>query len=813
MMLYFRSILFSILLSFFCTLGLSAQTQVNGLVIDNSGVPLTYANIMLFSAVDSAFVKGEVAGEDGRFEFSGLKPGSFYCQVSMVGLSAKVTPAFEVNDQIGSLDLGTIVLSESQDLEEVVVTANKAMIEVRADKLVFNVANSPAASGTNGLDLLAKAPGVTVDMDNNIQLLGKTGVQIYINGKPSRLSGQDLAMMLQNMNSDNIESVEIISNPSSKYEAEGNAGIININLKRNVALGLNGNLTSSFSQGIHSRFSNSLSMNYGGGKVNAYLAISRADQDIQDDFIDIKRQNNNALYLDSDEIKSSTSYNFSGGMDIALSKAHNIGFSGNAILNQSNDHLISTTGISYPPNSEVDEVLLSQTILDQPSKNYNLNANYSWAIDEHSNFSSSISWGKFQKKGNTYQPNTFFEKDQSTEISTSNNAFDTDTDIDLFSSKLDYEKAWNKLTFSTGAKFSYISTDNRFDFFRVEELERIPDLSRSNDFTYLEKVLSAYAILDAGLGKFTNLSAGLRVENTTSRGKLISAFDVDNADVRRSYTDLFPNIGLSYDDKKTNAISISVGRRISRPNYQNLNPFESPLSELTAWKGNPFLNPSYTMNYQAVYAFMQKLTITGQFSETKGFVATLFEISGENSNIIIPRNISNTSSYGISASYPLEVNKYWEFVTFVNARRLAYNSNLGGGDISLRAITWNFRIQNNLKLPWGLFMDVTFMRYSDWIWRGSVRVEGNHYLDLGIRKDFFDKRLQIRLTGSDVLRSNSDYFYNGNYGGILLDGLRTFDHQRFGAGITWNFGNQKVKRVKKSKGAMDDELDRLGGSD
>ena len=151
------------------------------------------------------------------------------------------------------------------------------------------------------------------------------------------------------------------------------------------------------------------------------------------------------------------------------------------------------------------------------------------------------------------------------------------------------------------------------------------------------------------------MSAGLRVENTASRGRLESEEEIENNDVKRNYTDFFPNVSVSFNDNKDHALSLSVGRRITRPNYQNLNPFEAPLSELTAWKGNPFLSPSYAMNYQLTYAFKKKLTITNSYSETTDFFASIFEISGDQSNVIIPRNMQKTTQYSLSASYPFEV--------------------------------------------------------------------------------------------------------------------------------------------------------------
>ncbi|HMP32437.1 MAG TPA: carboxypeptidase regulatory-like domain-containing protein, partial [Saprospiraceae bacterium] len=217
--------------------------EINGTLLDVKSAPIAYATIALIT-LDSAIVKGEISGEKGDFKIFGIAPGNYRLMVQHMEYNTYYTNVLEVNSSKKNITFPDITLSPTVlKLDEVVVNARKVMIEIQADKIVFNVASSPSASGTNGLELLRKSPGVIVDMENNLSLLGKGGVQIFINGVASRLAGNDLATMLQSITSDNVESIEIISNPSSKYEAEGNAGIINIKLKKNISFGFNGNVT------------------------------------------------------------------------------------------------------------------------------------------------------------------------------------------------------------------------------------------------------------------------------------------------------------------------------------------------------------------------------------------------------------------------------------------------------------------------------------------------------------------------------------------------------------------------------------------
>ncbi|MFT4847463.1 MAG: iron complex outermembrane receptor protein, partial [Sediminicola sp.] len=366
------------LLLIFCALTLTgfSQSEINGKVLNDSGEALLYANVVLFSAADTGFIKGAVSNQDGEFNFSSVATGSYFCEASMVGFTKSGTDVFSIDGSSGNFDLGEIALSDNLELKEVEIVAQKSMIEVRPDKMVFNVAATPSVSGIDALELLRRAPGVNVDMDNNIALLGKSGVRIFINGRPTRLSGNDLANLLQNMGSDNIEDIEIISNPSSKYEAEGDAGIININLKKNVATGFNGSAVASLTQGDYFRNNQSVNLNYGGEKLKASLGVSRVDNETYDDFRETRLQNGYSFELASDQIRNFDGYTVTTGLEYTLNEKHSLSFSGNAILNSNDDDLESTTFISLLETGALDEILKSETLLDQESSNYNFNLNY-----------------------------------------------------------------------------------------------------------------------------------------------------------------------------------------------------------------------------------------------------------------------------------------------------------------------------------------------------------------------------------------------------------------------------------------------------
>jgi iron complex outermembrane recepter protein len=789
-------------------LGQQNETQIKGYIFSPENTPAMYSTVILLNQ-DSVFMKGAFSQDDGSFVFDNIEQGTYFVLVRNIEFQTYMSQAVTIkkNEKI-LLDRINLKTSINQ-LNEVVVTARKAVLEVHADKMVYNVSSSINASGNSGLEMLGKAPGVIVDMDNNIILQGKSGVQVFINGRPSRLSGNDLSNFLESMRSDNIDYVEIITNPSAKYDAEGTGGIINIVLKKNVNLGFNGNLTGNFSQGIYAKGSVGTTLNYSAEKINLYTNINTSLDNWQDNFRETALQSGFLLNKKSDGLNTRKGFSFSGGLDYALSSKQSLSIDGRVFINKRDNKLFSTTGIFDASDIGFGEILRAEVLDKMPTENYNLNVNYRFIPNKSSNFSVDLSLGKYSGDKNTFQPNDYLEASSGSILRSFNSEYDAMTAIDLRSALFDFEKKLKNFTLSAGAKYSYISTNNQLEFYNIQNDLPVFDINKSNDFTYLEKISALYFIVNSKPTDKITINAGLRMENTSSLGRLESEVPTEDNEVARNYTNFFPNISISFDDKKNSVISASFGKRITRPNYQDLNPFESRMSELSSWKGNPFLKPNYITNYQLTYSLKRKLIIANNYSITRDFFATIFEISEEKGNILIPRNMDKSTTNGLSVSYPLQILKWWELSSFFIFNYSTYKGDLEGTKIDLKSTQSSLRMQNNMRLPGGVAMEVTFNIWGPWVWRGSVNVEGSYGLNFGIKKDFFDRRLLVQLTGNDILRSSSDFYYKSNYGGMIVDGVRSFDNRRVGINVTYNFGNQKAKIKKRAKSAIDDELKRI----
>lgn len=805
-----RSLL--LLLIFLCVhphaIAQESKGRISGTVLNPEREPSEYSTVVLMNR-DSVFLTGTLTAPDGSYLFDNLGEGRYFILVRNVEFENHFSDPIRLEGN-GMADLGVITLkTRVNDLEEVVIKGEKAMVEVHPDKMVYNVSASVNATGNNALELLSKSPGVMVDMDKNIIVQGKSGVQIYINGRPSRISGSDLTTMLEGMRSEDIESIEVISNPSAKYDAEGTGGVINIILKKSLSRGFNGNLIGSFSQGTQSRTSLGTSLNYSQGKINLFSTINVSDNDHVFDRNENMLREQYEFDMVSSDLEGRLGLNFSGGMDYRINNEHSLSFDARALINDGKRDLDNRTVIRDVDEILDPEMLVAGTGDTSFSQNYNGNLHYSFIPNRSSRLTADVSLGLYSNAKSTWQPNEYFDLNGDNLLRSSESTYNENTGINIFSAKMDYEKSVGKFTLSTGAKYSYISTDNSLAFYNIENEEHVLDTTRSNDFTYLEEVAAVYLIVDANPTERISLNAGLRVENTSSLGELESAVPTPDDLVARNYTNLFPNLSVSYNDQEKHALSLSFGRRITRPNYQNLNPFEHKLSELSAWRGNPFLEPNYITNYQITYSFKRKLVISNTFSITKNFFANIFEVVDDKGVVIIPRNMEKVTNNGLSASYPQKVFKWWQFSSFLIYNYATYSGDIEGTVIDLNAHIVNFRLQNNLSLPLGITMELSYFARSPWIWRGTVNVDGNHQVDVGLKREFFNERFLLQVTANDLLNSGSTYYYDSDYGGMIVDGNVFFDGRRIGINASYKFGNQQARKASRRRSAIDEELKRI----
>ncbi|MEL6942375.1 MAG: outer membrane beta-barrel protein, partial [Bacteroidota bacterium] len=524
-----------------------ANGNIKGKVQDADSNPLAYANVVLYNAVDSSVLKLELSDEDGKYQFSQLEANSYYIQVSFVGLPTQTTAIFELSEG-GNYTVPMVkMIADANELETVTVTAQRPLLELKPDMMVMNVENSAVAVGDNALELLRKAPGVVIDNNENVSLLGKAGVQVYIDGKPSPLGGADLAAFLKTMQSSEIESIEIITNPSSKYDAQGNAGIINIKLKRAKGLGSNANLNLTYSQGEKMQYNGSINGNHRNKFLNVFGNYSH-NYGENINFNEFYREQFGFVFDQRNDASGSwRGNNFRLGTDFFLGKQHTLGFLVNGFFSGGDWNSESSAIIGMIGNPQPDSILLarSESVNDRMNVNYNIN--YRFDNGNGKSLNIDADYGKFDIDRLEDQPNFYVSPNNEEEIlSTSIVQTLTPTVIDIATFKVDYEQPLGEGKLGAGAKFSYVNTDNTFDFFNVLDGQNVLNKEVSNQFEYSENVNAAYANYNQKFGKL-GVSAGLRMEQTNSEGDLTSFVDTENDNVKRNYLDFFPSGGLTYN--------------------------------------------------------------------------------------------------------------------------------------------------------------------------------------------------------------------------------------------------------------------------
>ncbi|MEM7161392.1 MAG: outer membrane beta-barrel protein [Bacteroidota bacterium] len=793
------------LLFLLCISVVSAQSfKVSGSVLDEAGAGVPFASLALYSSADSVLVKTAISSENGGFSINGLDKGSYYLAATFVGYTTFNTEVFELT--AGDRDLGKITLkSGNVQLDAVDIVAQKAVVEVMADKTVFNVENVGSTAGLSGFDILRKSPGVIIDNNDNVIVEGKSGVQFWIDGKPSILAGDDLTNYLRSLQASDIESIEVITQPSSKYDAEGTAGIINIVLKRNKNYGTNGSLSAGGAYGRYWKHNNSLSLNNRTRKTNLYMNYS-GQLNKTFNTLNFRREVlGMAFDQRSIEVPDNDSYNLKAGMDYFLSPKSTLGLIVNGNVSDGVSTNTSRMEISNTGTGALEAVLRASSTDDFDNQNIYLNANYRFQDTLGHKFSMDVDWGNYTSDRVNLQPNDYFNSTEDSLLFRTNYQMITPLDIEIKSIKGDYEQDFLGGALAIGVKVVEIQTDNSFDFFSEQDglLQYEPE--NSNSFDYSEMVTAGYFNYAAGNQKFS-YQFGLRAEQTNSLGVLTSVQMTEDDRVERDYLNLFPSGGFTYNYHPKNTFAVNYSRRINRPEYQNLNPFEYRLNELGFRKGNPFLQPSYTHNVKVTNTHNYTLSTSLSYSYVQDFTAQVVDTLDAQVSFLQTRNVADEQVFSANVSYPFQVEKWWS--VFLNA---SYNYTryiaLDDKFQPLQRGTFNIFGQNTFNLPKNYRFELSGWYNSPSIWGGTFKTGAVGSLDLALSKKFFDDRLTASVSGSDIFLF-SPWTGEGNFGAVDLNADGRWESRQVRFNFLYTFGNQNVK-VKKRKSGTEDEINRI----
>lgn len=791
---------------------LQAQGTISGNIrIEPNSEPAIGAAVVLLLHPDSVMVKGAVTNLNGMFEFSNLQVGTYRILATYLGYDNFYTNPITLPDASGALSytLPDITLTQqTQNLQAVTVVYKKPIIEVLPDKLVFNVQDNIAANGVNALELLRKSPGVVVDRNNNIILQGKEGVQIYIDGKPSPLSGQDLAIWLTNLSSLQIENIEIITNPSARFDAAGNAGIINIKLKKDRRFGTNATLSTGVAYGLHLKNDNSVTWNHRNKKVNVFGNYGNNFAK-NESYMRLNRLQIDTIYNQlSIMYDSPRSHNFKTGADFFAHKYHTLGAVVSGFINQSSFNSQAQTDIAPFSTKLLNSVLVAQNKTDAQRKNMAFNLNYRFADTTGRSLGFDADYAFFRNSNKTFQPNYYKTADQTQTLAQRLYQMNTATNIDIYTLKADYEQPLVKGTLSAGAKFSLVKTNNDFDFYDVLNDAAQLNPNRSNQFIYSENINAVYLNYTRKWTKW-QFQAGVRAEQTNSEGKLTAQQPNNNNNVNRHYLNFFPSGGLSYQVNSKNALSLNYSRRIERPTYQDLNPFQSKLDELTYEQGNAFLRPQYTHSVSVNHTFNYVLNTSLAYNHTKDFFTQITDTTEGNRNYISQQNLGSQQTASINISYPFQLLKWWGGFANLNAYTSQYLADFGMGKIiDERIQAFSVYMQHTFTITPKTTLELSGFYNSPSIWGGTFRNQRFWGVDVGWQQKVLADRGNLKLSITDVFQSMR---WRGisNFAGLFVDAIGGWESRQVRVSFSYMLGNNQLKNDSQRKTGLDDEKKRV----
>ena len=790
----------------------TSPSRIYGRVLDAEGKNIDFATVALLK--DSVLFKTTFTEKDGLFNFDQLAYGKYLIKISVVG-----SPIYQTDTLVLAASQAIIALPDikikagATNLKEVNISGQKAFVERKIDRTVVNVDALISNAGTTALDVLSKSPGVNVDQNGTISLKGKNGVAIFIDDKPTYLSGADLENYLRSLPSSSLDQIELMTNPPAKYDAAGNGGVINIKTKKTKTAGFNGGINLSLNQGELSRSNNSFNFNYRKDKINVFGNLS---YNLNNSFtdLDLNRKYKNAdgsakSYFNQNSYfrRHGNTFNLKTGLDYYASDRTTWGIvltGMNRISKQVNNNTSNLSNASM----QLDSVIRAENIDQIKYQNAGVNLNY-----RH----------KFKQAGRelTFDADYLLYKDKTNQtyynfsylpggalkyqdILTGN----LPSNINIYTAKVDYSHPLeNKWKLDAGAKTAYTKTDNIADYFNTANGKTSADYEKSNHFLYEENINAAYLNVSRE-GKRFSLQAGLRYENTVSNGHQLGNLIKPDSTFKRTYNSLFPTVYFSYklDTAGNNELGLNYGRRIDRPYYQDLNPFFSPLDKFTYYVGNPFLKPSFTQSLELSHTYKNKITTTLGYGWVRDEVNETIEIVN-GTYYSRPANVGKTTVANVSVNAEIDLTKWVKLNAYVEYAKIVSKTDFYTGFLVTNGsyLKASPNLQFKISPTWNAEVN---MRYQSKLSNVQFFLGEVHEFGAAVQKKLSAKST-LKLTANDIFRTR---VYNGiinNLANTEANWVNRQDSRSVVVSYSYRFGKTFSTPAKHESSGADAEKNRV----
>lgn len=689
-----------------------------------------------------------------------------------------------------------------RDLKSITVAATKRPIEVYPDKTVINVEAQSAAVGENALELLRRSPGVLVDGQDNISLAGRPNVAVFIDGKATQLSATDLAQLLKTVQAANIKQVELITNPSSKYDAAGNGGIINIKLKKSLSNGVNGNITGSHAQSTHARQNGAVNVTWRSGKL-ASFANGGINRGLQHTIANNTRQGNGRSFsqqsLERDYFNGT---NVRWGIDYTLSKKQTLGFLYAYNYRYTRMENSSATFIQYPAGA--DTTILTNSVAPFPTKRTVYNLNYSYST-EGTQVSIDADYTRFHSGVNNALQNTV-QNGRGQKLyadAAQNNAA---IQIQLAALKGDWTKNFKSgLKVEAGFKTAYAQTMNNLVVQANNGRQWTADTGKTNLFHFNEAIHALYGIVKKEKGKWY-AQAGLRTEYTEVKGLSTDLKGTETKKPDTAYLNVFPTLYVQYKWAQKHQLGFTANRRIDRPLYQDQNPFVYALDALNSEQGNPYLQPQFTYAAELSYTYQYATSVKLGYAVTTNYIEQLTYQNGKNT-ILIPQNAGTKQMWSLSISTPLQPRPWWSMYLSATPYFHYYQISLSGFGITQQinngSFAFNGYVGNTLKLGKGWTGDVNgWFSFQN---RATIYVSkplGS--INCGVQKNILKEKATLKCSITDIFNTQR-WQQTAQTQNLYLTTYRKWESRNLTAGFSWRFGNAKIKAARERQTDADEK--------